>query len=411
MRDEMKILHTSDWHLGQHFMMKSREAEHHAFLSWLIEVVRSQTIDAVIVAGDIFDSASPPSYARKLYSDFIVNLQRAGCTQLIIVSGNHDSVAVLNESKSLLNALNVSVLAGLHTDLHEHLVSVKDKQDNEAIICALPFLRATDVMSSQAGSSASEKQMSLQQGIANTYQDIYQLALSQKKSPHTPILATGHLTALGCSVSESVRDIYIGTLTAFPAQQFPEFDYIALGHLHRAQKVMKSEHIRYSGSPIALSFDEVKHAKCIIIAEFSEGDNATCALTTSELTIPSFQSLAVVKGELSEVKASLMSLVASDQSIWVEVKIKESIYRSDVQAQLNELVADSAVQILKISMAKIDENSQLQAEQVETLDQLKPADLFQYRLDCPDTEHISAEQKRELQLLFAQSVAELEQPS
>ena len=206
----MKILHTSDWHLGQHFMMKSREAEHSAFLSWLIEVVDTHSIDAVIVAGDIFDSASPASYARKLYSDFIVNLQKAGCTQLIIVSGNHDSVVVLNESKSLLNALNVSVLAGLSENLTEHLVTVKDKQDNEAIICALPFLRATDVMLSESGSSADQKQMNLQQGIAKTYQDIYQLAESKKKVQSSPVIATGHLTAVGCSVTESVERYTLG---------------------------------------------------------------------------------------------------------------------------------------------------------------------------------------------------------
>lgn len=399
----MKILHTSDWHLGQYFMMKSREAEHNAFLSWLIEVVTSQSIDALIVAGDIFDSASPPSYARKLYSDFIVNLQKAGCTQLVIVSGNHDSVAVLNESKNLLNALNVSVLAGLSKDLSDHLITIKDKLNNDAIICALPFLRATDIMTSEAGSSASQKQITLQQGIAQTYQDIYQLALAKKTTDNTAILATGHLTAVGCSVSESVRDIYIGTLTAFPAQLFPAFDYIALGHLHRAQKVQKSEHIRYSGSPIALSFDEVKHGKCIIIIEFDD-----CAiLTTTELSIPSFQKLAVLKGDLVSVEKALSTLIESGESVWVEVKVQQSFYRSDIQMQLNDLVNNSDVEILKVTMPKVDENSQWKDDQVETLDQLKPEELFQYRLDCED--NLSEEQQQQLKILFAQSCAELEQ--
>lgn len=401
----MKILHTSDWHLGQHFMMKSREVEHRAFLSWLVEMVSAQSIDAVLVAGDIFDSASPPSYARKLYGDFVVNLQQAGCTQLIIVSGNHDSVAVLNENKSLLSALNVSVLAGLSAELSDHIVAVTDKQDNEALICALPFLRATDVMSSEAGSSAEQKQMNLQQGIANTYQAIYQLAEQQKTSSKTPILATGHLTAVGCSVSESVRDIYIGTLTAFPASLFPAFDYIALGHLHRAQKVQKSEHIRYSGSPIALSFDEAKHEKRIIIATFDESGE----LMTSEHTIPAFQQLVVVKGDLETVLNELNALIARKQSVWVEVKIQESFYRSDVQAQLNDLVVGTDIEILKITMPKIDENSQWQENPVETLEQLKPEDLFQYRLECED--NLSEEQQTQLKTLFAQSVAELEQTS
>lgn len=399
----MKILHTSDWHLGQHFMMKTREAEHRAFLNWLIEEVSDQSIDVVVVAGDIFDSASPPSYARKLYSDFIVKLQNTSCAQLIIVSGNHDSVAVLNESKNLLSALNVSVLAGLSEDLADHIIKVHDQHNKEVLICALPFLRATDVMVSESGSSADQKQLNLQQGIAKTYQAIYELASSQRIDAHTPIIATGHLTAVGCSVSDSVREIYIGTLTAFPASLFPSFDYVALGHLHRAQKVQKSEHIRYSGSPIPLSFDESKHDKKVIIASFS--DNS--ALATSEVTIPIFQKLQVISGGLKSVMAQLSELMAEEISTWVEVKIKEAFYRSDVQIQLNELVAGSRVEILKISSPKIEENSQWQDKQVETLEALTPIELFQHRLDCEDS--LSETQQTQLKTLYAQSYAELKE--
>tara|TARA_R110001583_G_scaffold67490_5_gene192884 strand:- start:5730 stop:6980 length:1251 start_codon:yes stop_codon:yes gene_type:complete len=414
----MKILHTSDWHLGQHFMMKSREAEHLAFLNWLIDVVDQQSIDVILVAGDIFDTASPPSYARKLYADFIVKLQKTDCQHLIIVAGNHDSVAVLNESKSLLQALNVSVIAGINKNLDEHLITVTDKHNNEALICALPFLRATDVMTSESGSAASEKQMSLQNGIAKIYQDIYQLALAQNINKNMPMLATGHLTAVGCSVSDSVRDIYIGSLTAFPAQLFPAFDYIALGHLHRAQTVQKNNTIRYSGSPIALSFDEVKHAKRVVVIDFESNNNLMDAQSEpseclhsqaliSEVIIPSFQKLVVIKGDLASIKQQIKELLDSEQSIWAEVKVEESFYRSDVQAELNQLVADTQIEILKISMPKIDENSQWQANHIETLDALTPAELFQHRLDCED--NLSELQQQQLNTLFAQTCAELEQ--
>ena len=300
----MKILHTSDWHLGQYFMMKTRENEHQQFLSWLIEVVNDQQIDAVIVAGDIFDSASPASYARKLYADFVVQLQQSYCSQLIIVSGNHDSVAVLNESKSLLSALNVSVLAGLSENLNEHLVSLKDKNgEQQALLCALPFLRATDVMVSEQGSSAEHKQMSLQQGIADTYQRIYETAQEQANTD-TPILATGHLTVVGCAVSDSVREIYIGTLTAFPSSLFPAFDYIALGHIHKAQRVQQSDVIRYSGSPIPLSFDESKQTKKVNIIEFTNKID----LSVSEIDIPTFQSLKVISGDLDSISDQIKQI-------------------------------------------------------------------------------------------------------
>ena len=403
----MKILHTSDWHLGQYFMMKTREMEHFAFLNWLVEVIKKEKIDALIVAGDIFDSSAPPSYARKLYSDFIVKLQASDCQQLIIVSGNHDSVAVLNENKSLLSALNVSVLAGLSDDLDEHLITLKNSEQQEAaIVCALPFLRAADVVNSVSGSSAEKKQQSLKQGIEKTYQRVYQLA-QEKSDNKLAIIATGHLTTVGCSVTESERDIYIGTLSAFPSSLFPDFDYIALGHLHRAQKVQKSETIRYSGSPIPLSFDEVKHDKQVMIVDMTEKS----AIKVTPLVIPVFQQLQVISGDLDNVCKQLAELkeVNKQKSVWVEVKLKQAFYASDVQAQLNSLLEESQIEILKISSPQINENSQWQETQTITLDALTSSELFQYRLQCED--NLSEQQQIDLSSLFAQVCAELEEKS
>lgn len=401
----MKILHTSDWHLGQYFMMKTRENEHFAFLNWLVDIIKKEKIDALLVAGDIFDSSAPPSYARKLYSDFIVKLQASGCQQLIIVSGNHDSVAVLNENKSLLNVLNVSVLAGLNEDLSKHLITLKNSQQQEAaIVCALPFLRANDVMSSAFGLSAEKKQQNLQQGIENSYQTVYQLAQERCTGKKLPIIATGHLTTVGCSVSESERDIYIGTLGAFPSSLFPDFDYIALGHLHRAQKVQKSEHIRYSGSPIALSFDEAKHDKQVLIVEFTEKSD----LKVTPLAIPNFQQLQVISGDLDSVCQQLSDLKKANKqkSIWVEIKLKQAFYVSDVQAQLNSQIEDSQIEILRISSPQINEKSQWQETDVTTLDALTPIELFQHRLQCED--NLSEQQQADLSDLFAQVCADLE---
>ena len=401
----MKILHTSDWHLGQYFMMKTREMEHFAFLNWLVEVINKEKVDALIVAGDIFDSSAPPSYARKLYSDFIVKLQASACQQLIIVSGNHDSVAVLNENKSLLSALNVSVLAGLSDDLHEHLITLKNSEQQEsAIVCALPFLRAADVVKSVSGSSAETKQQSLKQGIEKTYQSIYQLA-QEKSANKLPIIATGHLTTVGCSVTESERDIYIGTLSAFPSSLFPDFDYIALGHLHRAQKVQKSETIRYSGSPIPLSFDEVKHDKQVMVIDITEKSD----IKVTPLVIPVFQQLQVITGDLDNVSKQLTELTEENKhkSVWVEVKLKQAFYASDIQAQLNSLLEDSQIEILKISSPQINENSQWQETDTTTLDALTSSELFQYRLQCED--NLSEQQQADLSNLFAQVCAELEE--
>jgi DNA repair protein SbcD/Mre11 len=403
----MKILHTSDWHLGQYFMMKTRESEHQAFLSWLIEVVDKQCIDAVIVAGDIFDSASPASYARKLYADFVVKLQQSYCSQLIIVSGNHDSVAVLNESKSLLSALNVSVLAGLSENLTEHLISLKDKSGKQqAVICALPFLRATDVMVSEQGRSAEHKQMSLQQGIADTYQRIYDTALAVVDA-NMPILATGHLTAVGCAVSDSVREIYIGTLTAFPSSLFPAFDYIALGHIHKAQRVQQSDVIRYSGSPIPLSFDESKQIKKVNIIEFRDKTD----LIVGEIEIPTFQHLTIISGDLESITEQINALKAEnlEQSVWVEIKLKQAHYMSDLHTHLSQLVEGSRIDILKVSSPQINEANQWQDNDKKSLENVTPEQLFEHRLDIED--NISEEQKLQLKVLFAEVLSAVEHQS
>lgn len=408
----MKILHTSDWHLGQYFMMKTRESEHKGFLSWLIEVVNTQKIDAVIVAGDIFDSASPASYARKLYADFVVALQQSFCSQLVIVSGNHDSVAVLNESKSLLSALNVSVLAGLSDDLTEHLISLNNKEgETQALMCALPFLRANDVMLSEQGSSAEHKQQSLQQGIADTYQSLFDLAENKVKADKLPsdtaIIASGHLTTVGCSVSDSVREIYIGTLTAFPAALFPAFDYIALGHLHKAQRVQKSDVIRYCGSPIPLSFDESKQIKKVNIIEFTTKND----LQVSELDIPRFQNLQIINGDIEAIteKINALKAVIKDQTVWVEIKLKQAQYMSDLHTHLSQLVEGTAIDILKVSSPQINETSQWQENDKKSLENVTPIQLFQHRLDIE--ENISDEQKQQLKGLFAEVLSAVEHKS
>ena len=117
----MKILHTSDWHLGQNFFTKSRKNEHQAFIHWLLELIKAQQIDAVIIAGDIFDTGTPPSYAREMYNQFVVKLSQLGTT-LIVLGGNHDSVSMLNESKDLLACLNTHVIANTTENLKQYLL-------------------------------------------------------------------------------------------------------------------------------------------------------------------------------------------------------------------------------------------------------------------------------------------------
>jgi len=308
------LIHTSDWHLGQSFMGKSRQAEHKQFLTWLIATAIDQKVDAIVVAGDIFDTGSPPSYARELYNQFIVNLQPTGI-HLIILGGNHDSVATLSESKELLACLNTHVIPGALANITDQVITLKNNAGQpQAIVCAIPFLRPRDIQLSIAGQSGSQKQADLQLAITEHYNQAYQLAKQQQTDIKTetsqilPIIATGHLTTVGVKASESVRDIYIGTLDAFPSSNFPAASYIALGHIHRPQIVGGCEHIRYSGSPIPLSFDELgvdnQNTKSINLAQFINSE----LNQVNAIEVPRFQPMHLVKGDLAAIENQIAEL-------------------------------------------------------------------------------------------------------
>ncbi|MDV7213664.1 exonuclease subunit SbcD [Azotobacter beijerinckii] len=295
----MRLLHTSDWHLGQHFMGKTRQAEHQAFCAWLIEQVREHAVDALIVAGDVFDSGAPPSYAREQYNRFIVALRETGA-RLVVLGGNHDSVAMLGESRDLLACLDTWVIPGVAADPAEQLLVLPQRDGTPgALLCAIPFVRPRDVLKSEAGQSAEDKQQALQAAIREHYRALFELAEARRAElgGALPIVASGHLTTVGASASESVREIYVGSLEALPTDAFPPAAYIALGHIHRPQKVGGREHIRYSGSPIPLSFDEARQQKEVLLVDL----HADGLEAVTPLPVPCFQPLVTLRGALAEL--------------------------------------------------------------------------------------------------------------
>ncbi|AJJ12225.1 exonuclease SbcCD, D subunit [Yersinia rohdei] len=375
----MRIIHTSDWHLGQHFFTKSRAAEHQAFLHWLIKQIEENQIDALIVAGDIFDTGSPSSYARELYNRFVVELQPTGC-QLVVLGGNHDSVSTLNESRDLLSCLNTTVISSASSQLEQQVIILKDRQHQPAaVLCAIPFLRPRDLVTSQAGESGGQKQLALQEAIAAHYQALYQHAVELRTELDLPlpIIATGHLTTVGVATSDSVRDIYIGTLDAFPAQAFPPADYIALGHIHRAQQVAKTEHIRYSGSPIALSFDELNKEKSVYLVEFSQQSLSS----VTPLFIPQFQPMQLIKGDLQQIERQL-SEFAHHQGlpVWLDIEVATQDYLSDIQRRIQALTAELPVEVVLLRRSKEQRSNSIERQEKETLNELSVADVFERRL-------------------------------
>ena len=409
----MKIIHTSDWHLGQSFINQSRKHEHAAFLAWLIAQVRTQEVDAVIVAGDIFDTTTPPSYAREMYHQFVTQLHALNCT-LVLLGGNHDSVAMLNESLPLLRALGTHMIPNSLATPAEQIVSLSNRQTGaiEAIVCAIPFLRPRDLVVAQSGEDDLSKQARFKAAITDHYANVYQAALDTRKALGLtiPIIATGHLTAVGIQPSESERSIYVGTLENYPKEAFPPADYTALGHIHRPQVVSNRQHIYYSGSPIALSFDELGVDKRVLLVEFANTPDGVHVNHEPQFTpkltsipIPRFQPMQELQGKIDEIKAQLLTYPLVSEAgtalpTWLLIKLTDANSIQNVANTIAEFAQDRHVVITKIIRIRSPQEQALRTQHNEVLTQLTPSDVFAKRLES-ETE-LSDAQRAQLNSTF-----------
>jgi DNA repair protein SbcD/Mre11 len=255
----MRLLHTSDWHLGQLLHGASRDAEHAAFLGWLLEVVRERAIDALLLTGDVFDSAHPPVSAQARYFGFLGALARLPKPpQVVVISGNHDSAARLDAPAALLAALDIHVIGALRAVEHS-VIALRDVSGKPtAQLVAVPFLRPAD-LPLDADPIAATREI---------YAERFALARA-RRTPNQALLATGHCYLVGGALSRlSERDIQRGYQDALPLDLFPDdVTYVALGHLHRAQIVGGRPNVRYAGSPLPLAFSEQNYCHEVTLVE------------------------------------------------------------------------------------------------------------------------------------------------
>lgn len=371
----MKVLHTSDWHIGQKFMGKSREDEHKAFLSWVVEIIKKENIDVLIVAGDIFDTGNPPNYALELYYNFLKQLFSIENLYVIITAGNHDSISTLKAPKQLLEFMNVHVITSGDEDENE-LIPIYKEDKLQGVVCAVPFLRDSIVRKAVSGQTTNEKESSLNTGIKQHYIAVYEEAIKLTSKDNLPIIATGHLTTVGSRTSESERDIYIGgTLDIGSDFLGKYFDYVALGHLHINQTV-GSDHVRYSGSPIPLSFSESNQKKKINIVEFKDDK-----VNVEEIEIPLYRKLQVLKGNLESVIKELNKI--EDKSTWIEIHLNDDNPMSANQ-EIREFTDKKELIILAIKIDRTEKKLEAKELKVTSLDELTPSDVFTRRLDVEE---------------------------
>jgi exonuclease SbcD len=371
----MKILHTSDWHLGQKFLTKDRLEEHQLALDWMYELIQSEQVEVLLIAGDIFDVGAPPNYARKLYYQFLTRLLNTCCRHIVIVGGNHDSPSMLEAPKDLLEQLNMHVVGAVPEDFHSQIIELKDKKGKlEAVVAAVPFLRDRDLRKSTSAESGLERITVIKQSILKHYQSVGDLVKAKKEYEAVPRIVTGHLYASGANSSAKQDNIYIGDKENIKASQFPDcFDYVALGHIHRPQTIGGLNHVRYSGSIIPLSFSETKDDKSVYILEFKAG-----ALQQVESKIlPVFRRLKTIRGDYDTVQKQILAFAERHKKElppWVEVLVESDQIIPNLSIELNQLVEDQSIELLKIRLLKktgwqkAKEENQLELEDVEAID-------------------------------------------
>ena len=409
----MKILHTSDWHLGQALYGRKRNEEFRLFLDWLAQTLREESIDVLLVSGDIFDSGLPSNQAQALYYRFLCEAAKSSCRHIVLTAGNHDSPSFLDAPQALLQALDVHVI-GQALEPEEEVLLLNDANGlPELIVCAVPFLRDRDLYRIRFEGDTDDREALLAHGMREHYRRcaakadalLEGYAQNFPNSPTLPVVAMGHLFAAGGTVGDDdgVRDLRIGSLGQISADIFPScFDYVALGHLHRPQKVNKEERIRYSGSPLPMGFGEAKQQKNVCLVEF---EGKTPSVRT--LDVPLFQKMEKISGDLPSIEARLKELSELGEAVWLEVTYTGSAIVSDLRERLQEK-AGPKLEILRVRTAYSLE-APTSTEDLETaLEDMSVFDVFTRRLDDFERQNgLDAEQRKSLLETYAEAVNEL----
>lgn len=400
----MKILHTSDWHLGRNLYGRRRYKEFESFLDWLLETINAEQVDLLLVAGDIFDTNTPSNHAQQLYYRFLSGVARSCCTNVVVIGGNHDSPSFLEAPKQLLKALNVHVVGRVPDDIRDEVLLLTGTQsgDEQLIVCAVPYLRDRDVRQASGAESAEEKLKNLVQGIEKHYREVLdyaetlrQKALEKNSSRYIPIVGMGHLfTSGGVTVDgDGVRELYVGSLAHVSSSAFLQgVDYLALGHLHVPQKIGGDNCRRYSGSPIPMGFGEAGQKKQVLLVHFSPETGKAENPMVEVVPVPSFQALERVCGSLDAILNRIEELKRVESTAWLEVDYNDESVVSDLRERLEAAVAGTALELLRIRDRSVVTRVLNRSCEGETLDDLDERDVFERCLDSHGKEGAEREE-------------------
>jgi len=402
----MRFLHTSDWHLGCGLFGRKRYDEQESFLLWLTDLIRAEAVRLVLVSGDVFDSSMPSNRAQELYYSFLNRLRESDCRHLVIIAGNHDSPSLLNAPAPLLKHFRIHVLGQRSTNPEDELLVLRDEKDEaELLVCAVPYLRERDLRRVESEESIDIKERKLLDGIREHYRELSELAfeLGSTLPQAPPVLAMGHLYAQGGELREgdAVRELYLGSAIRVGADVFDSrLAYVALGHLHRAQKVAGKDQVRYSGSPVPLSFQEAEYEHVVLIGDLDR------IAETRTIPVPQMRLLRTLSGDETAILEGLEPLLETGQSCWLDVDYQGESSSTWLRQEISSRLEGSAVELLRFQNRQITARLTSSEALKVSLDDLEPQELFQRCLERHDIQGDQAEELTQRYLSVLQAIRE-----
>ena len=379
----LRIIHTSDWHLGHTLHGQSRQFEHEAFLAWLLDRLEDERVDALLIAGDIFETSNPSAEAQRTFYEFLGSLRRRlPDLDVVVIGGNHDSAARLDAPDALFASHGVKVVGGIRCSSEGHdaeraLAQVTGADGSRGWVAAVPFLRRGDL----------DVAVLREQGHVAAVHDAYERVLDgarARRSANEPLLAMGHGYMVGGQLSEdSERNIVRGAEEALPVDVFAEdVAYVALGHLHLAQAVGGHEHVRYSGSPIPLSMNEDGYPHQVLVVDF-EGEALS---SVRELPVPravplirlSHAAPLGIDATLERLRALDVSDRPVDERPFLHVSVLIDRVEPNLRPLIVEAIGDAPVRLVRIEPTYVH-GSRASLADLSTdkdLSDLAPSDVF-----------------------------------
>ena len=387
---KMLFLHTSDWHLGSEMEGRRRIDEAAALLQFIIKTIQRENVNTLLVSGDVFDSHAPSNQATRQYYDFLKSLrENTNVENVVIIAGNHDSPSYLEAPAGLLELLNIHVIGSANeNDLEREIIPLKEHGKIEAVACAVPYL----VSPGLPGKTQAEQDAAYEQYVVNHYRRVVDLA--KTKYPDLPLIAMGHFFEVGGKGSDD--SVLRGNLHSIHVEMLPlaDIDYLALGHLHRAQIVNGLENVRYAGSLMKMSFAECDKEKEFVLWDTVQPDVfRTQAISIED--VPEISEMALLEGDVDELEQGLLALKVKRQQennrkpIWLAI-VNTGMFYPDLKNHLTQLLGDdSPLDIVVCKNQSLNPQLAQFAKSGKKLQEMTPEKLFDDFLDslsCPPAE-------------------------